>query len=117
MSNSKYRLYKKKTLSNRQNDYQKITKKYPNQTPVLVDSNIETENAPRVKYLLPNDMTLSQFLFIYRKRMNLNPETALIVFIKNTLPTMSTRVCDIRKDLKDADGFVSIHITEENTFG
>ena len=35
---------------------------------------------------MPADLTVGQFVYVIRKRVNLSPEKAIFVFVKNTLP-------------------------------
>lgn len=38
------------------------------------------------RYLVPADITAGQLVYVVRKRVKLNPEKALFIFVKNTLP-------------------------------
>lgn len=38
------------------------------------------------RYLVPGDLTVAQFVYVIRKRINVNPEQAIFMFIKNVLP-------------------------------
>ncbi len=42
------------------------------------------------KYLVPSDLTVGQFYFLIRKRIQLKPEQALFFFVDNTIPPIST---------------------------
>lgn len=35
---------------------------------------------------MPADLTLGQFVYVVRKRINLSPEKAIFIFVKNILP-------------------------------
>uniref|UniRef100_M4DXQ7 Autophagy-related protein n=1 Tax=Brassica campestris TaxID=3711 RepID=M4DXQ7_BRACM len=55
--------------------------KYPDRVPVIV------EKAERsLMYLIPDDLTVGQFVYVVRKRIKLSAEKAIFVFVKNTLP-------------------------------
>lgn len=41
------------------------------------------------KYLVPSDLTVGQFYFLIRKRIQLRPEEALFFFINNAIPPTS----------------------------
>ena len=74
------------------------------------------------KYLVPRDLTVGQFLYVIRKRMNLGPEVALFLFVedshgKSLLPMTGTPILVIEKDHVKADGFVYLTYSGENTFG
>ena len=38
------------------------------------------------RYLVPADLTVGQFVYVVRKRINLSPEKAIFIFVKNILP-------------------------------
>lgn len=38
------------------------------------------------RYLVPADLTVGQFVYVVRKRIDLSPEKAIFIFVKNTLP-------------------------------
>lgn len=41
------------------------------------------------KYLVPTDLTVGQFYFLIRKRIQLRPEDALFFFVNNVIPPTS----------------------------
>lgn len=38
------------------------------------------------RYLVPADLTVGQFVYVVRKRIKLNAEKAIFIFVKNILP-------------------------------
>lgn len=38
------------------------------------------------RYLVPADLSVGQFVYVVRKRIKLEAEKAIFVFVKNTLP-------------------------------
>lgn len=69
------------------------------------------------KYLVPSDLTVGQFTYVIRKRIKVNPEKALFVFVKNILPPNAALISDVYGDHKDDDGFLYMTYSGENTFG
>ena len=69
------------------------------------------------KYLVPQDLTVGQFVYIIRKRIKLSPEKAIYLFINNILPPTAALMSSIYEDQKDEDGFLYITYSGENTFG
>lgn len=61
-----------------------IKRKYPDRRPVIAerypDSNIRPAGSR--KYLLPCDLTIGQFYFLLRKKMEMKPDQALYLFVK-----------------------------------
>lgn len=69
------------------------------------------------KYLVPNDLTVGQFTYVIRKRIQVNPEKALFIFVKNVLPPNAALISDVYSEHKDEDGFLYLTYSGENTFG
>jgi GABA(A) receptor-associated protein len=69
------------------------------------------------KYLVPNDLSVGQFTYVIRRRIQISPEKALFIFVKNVLPANAALMADVYEDHKDADGFLYMTYAGENTFG
>ncbi len=115
----KYNFKKKSTLENRINESNKILKKYPDRVPVIVEKHHDSDinDIDKSKYLVPKDMSISQFHFVIRKRIKLTPEKALFITINNTLVSSSDTLGELYESMKDEDGFIYMIYTGENTFG
>lgn len=98
-----------------------IKQKYPNRIPVICEkTNSIKDGIPaidKIKYLVPCDLTIGQFMFVIRKRIKLQPENALFFFINNNIPTTSSIMSVIYEKEGDLDGFLYIKYSGENTFG
>ena len=81
------------------------------------------EEADRIlnlfKYLVPSDMTLSQFQFIIRKTIDLNQDSAIYLFAgKNKTLAGDKTMMDIYNIYKDKqDNFLYLHCADELTWG
>ena len=70
------------------------------------------------KYLVPNDITVGQFVYILRKRIKLTPEKAIFIFLgNNTIPPTSALLSKLYEKHNDDDGFLYLTYAGENTFG
>jgi GABA(A) receptor-associated protein len=69
------------------------------------------------KYLVPADLSVGQFMYVIRKRIKVNPEQAIFVFVSNILPPSPALLADVYEDHKDEDGFLYLTYSGENTFG
>ena len=97
-----------------------IKKKYPTRIPIIVERYNKCKNINDIdknKYLVPDDLTLGQFIFTIRKRLKLTPEKALFVFVNNSVMPSSLLIKEIYEKNKDDDGFLYMNYTGENTFG
>jgi len=117
MSVSRYQT--EHTFEKRTEESAKIIKKYTDRVPIIVLKH-ETCGLPDIdknKYLVPRDMSLSQFVFVIRKRVHLKASESLFITINQRLMSGSTPIDTIYDELKDPDGFIYIVYTSENTFG
>ncbi len=99
----------------------RITDKFPGRIPIIVErSKTSSTNIPvldKEKFLVPQDLTVSQFIYIIRRRLTLPSETAMFLFVGNTLPTTSTLMRELYGIHRDRDGFLYAQYSGENTFG
>ena len=98
----------------------RIKNRYPNRIPIIVskDNRCKTiDDIDKHKYLVPNDLTIGQFMYVIRKRIKLDSSQALFFFINNILCNNTQTLSEIYNIYKDNDGFLYITYTSENTFG
>tara|TARA_B100001123_G_C15242615_1_gene999682 strand:- start:419 stop:769 length:351 start_codon:yes stop_codon:yes gene_type:complete len=109
----------KNTFEKRKLEASNIIQKYPEKIPIIVQKYYTSElpEIDKSKYLVPKDMTMSQFMFTIRKRIQLESNQALFIWINNGLVTSSKTMMEIYSENKDEDGFLYIDYTNENTFG
>lgn len=106
------------TVEDRIKQCDEIKRKYPSRIPLIVETKKESElKLSKNKYLVEQNMTIGQFIYILIRRLNLKPEEALFMFIQNTIFPTETLVSEIYKKAKDEDGFLYCVICSENTFG
>ena len=102
---------------------ERMRTKYPDRIPVRVLRSPQCKKIPLVdkeKFLVPEDLTVSQLIFIIRKRVKLAPEMALFLMVGKegkTIPASSQIMSSLYNDFKDADGFLYVTYTGESTFG
>jgi GABA(A) receptor-associated protein len=97
-----------------------IINKYPNRIPIIVEINKKYKKnllLDKRKYLVPGDLNIGQFLYVIRKRMLLEPNKALFMFVNNSIPPTSNTIHMVYDTHKDADGFLYFTVSLENTFG
>ncbi|KAK4814559.1 hypothetical protein QYF61_023758 [Mycteria americana] len=68
------------------------------------------------KYLVPSDITVAQFMWIIRKRIQLPSEKAIFLFVDKTVPQSSLTMGQLYEKEKDEDGFLYVAYSGENTF-
>lgn len=107
------------SFEKRHDESTRIMTKYPDKIPVIVEKAYGStiQDIDKKKYLVPSDLTLGQFVYIVRRRINLPPEQALFLFVGNALMPTSAPISSVYDKKKDDDGFLYITYANENTFG
>ena len=106
------------SFEKRLEESKRIIEKYPNRVPVICER--ISNNVPQVsrkKYLCPDDLSLANFMYVIRKRMNLSPEKALYLFVNNKMIPCSQLLGTVYSTEKNEDGFLYINYAGESTFG
>lgn len=96
-----------------------IREKYPNYIPILVRSKDNKLKLSKNKYLVGNEITIGQFIFIIRKKIpTLRPEEGIYLFINNIIPIASVSLNTVYQSNKDPEtDMLIITICKENIFG
>ena len=120
-------LGKRKNISpefeKRKLESERMRKKYPDRIPVRVLRAHHCTNIPLVdkeKFLVPEDLSVGQLIFVIRKRVKLEPQVALFLMVgKNgkIMPASSKIMSNLYNEFKDDDGFLYVTYTGESTFG
>lgn len=98
----------------------RIVRKYPGRVPVICDWR-DGKQAPldRIKYIVPETLSIGQFVATLRSRMRLQPTEAVMTsfFPRNVFPSMTATVGDAYAQYQHECGFLYIQLNKENTFG
>lgn len=122
MNKNKY-LFKFKNehpFEKRESEAKRIREKYPDRIPVIVerDKKSQVSEIDKRKYLVPEDLTVGQFIYVIRKRIKVSPQKAIYIFTENgTIPPTSSFISKLYDTHKSNDGFLYILYSGENTFG
>jgi GABA(A) receptor-associated protein len=108
------------SFEHRKAEAARIRAKYVDRIPVICEKDKRSIilEIDRTKFLIPVDLTVGQFSYVIRKRIKLQPEKAIFLFVNgNTIPPTAAMINQIYKEYKDEDGFLYITYASENTFG
>mmetsp|Transcript_24591 Transcript_24591/g.55981 ORF Transcript_24591/g.55981 Transcript_24591/m.55981 type:complete len:121 (-) Transcript_24591:751-1113(-) len=109
------------SLESRKTSSASIRSKHPDRIPVIVEKRARDQSLPEIdkkKFLVPADLTIQQFVYVIRKRIKLQPEQAIFLFVNNgTLPPSVAALQTVYDKYKDEDGFLYMTYSGENTFG
>merc|ERR1711871_1924104 len=106
-------------LEKRKAEAQRIREKYADRIPVIVEKSEQSDvpDIDKQKYLVPSDLTVGQFVYVIRKRIKLDAEKAIYIFVNNVLPPTAAFMSSLYEEQKDEDGFLYITYSGENYFG
>jgi GABA(A) receptor-associated protein len=107
------------TYEKRRAEINAILIKYPDRIPILVYKQ-KKSNVPDIsnhKYLVPNDLSMGQFMFIIRKRLKLSEDKALFFNSESFILPSGILMSAAYDKYKSPDGFLRIRYQGENTFG
>lgn len=118
-NDNKFKYQEKLSFNLRSEESERIRRKFPDRIPVIIEkyNYSKIEDIDKTKYLVPNDLTLAQLVYVIRKRIKMAPEKALFFFINDDIPTSTEIMNSVYHKYKHDDGFLYIHFAEENTFG
>ena len=112
----KFDFHKRKEESSR------IIEKYPDRIPIICQkarrASDDIPDVDRIKYLVPSDLSVANFMYVIRKRIKIGPEKSIYMFIDdNVIPSYTQLLLQINEEYKNNDGFLYINYAGENTFG
>lgn len=110
----------KYTCEQRCKESARIIQKYPDKIPIICEK-FERDKSDfkldKSKYLTNSDMTLSQFIYIIRKRIKMDSKQSLYMFCENMLIPGNMLLSEAYNKHKDEDGFLYLQFSLEDTFG
>lgn len=97
----------------------RIMEKYPTRIPIIVNKEKRC-NLPDIdkhKYLVDKHMNIREFIYIIRKRIQLDKSKAMFITINNKMYTSNDMLSKIYQNEKNSNGFLYVTYSTENTFG
>ena len=105
-------------LAERQAEFARISTRHVDRVPIIIEpASKKCPNLDKNKFLAPKDITVGQFLYIIRKRLSLEPDKALFLFVNQSLPCSSQTILELQQAYQANDGFLYMKYDLENTFG
>ncbi|XP_045487051.1 uncharacterized protein LOC110993027 isoform X2 [Pieris rapae] len=105
----------------RKEEVMAIKSKFPTKVPLIVERYHKERSLPtldKTKFLVPEDITMSQFLVIIRNRIKIKPNQALYLIINNrSMLSMSLTMAQAYEAYSDEDGFLYITYASQEVFG
>lgn len=112
----------KNSFKSRSDESKRIMEKYPDRFPIICEkaNNKNNKDIPLIdknKYLIPQDLTIGQFVYVIRNRIKLPAEKAIFLFVGGIIPSNSEIISNVYNQYKDNDGFLYITYSGESVFG
>nr|XP_033812042.1 microtubule-associated proteins 1A/1B light chain 3C-like isoform X2 [Geotrypetes seraphini] len=111
----------RKCLALRRDEVNGMRKKFPRKLPVIVERYPKEKILPvldKMKFLVPQELTLGQFMAIIRNRMPIGPSQSLYFLVNNcSLVGMSLSMAEVYTENRDEDGFLYITYASQEAFG
>lgn len=111
-------------LNERINESKRITRKFPNKIPVIVDSKNKNLVLKKNKFIVPYDVSVSYLISFIRNQIKLQSSEAIFLFCDNKLLSGGNLMSSVYEEYKianniakNSDQFLYITINKENTFG
>ena len=114
-----------------------LLKKYPERVPIVISSSsIKIKNKDS-RFIVPNDMTIAQFIVILRKKISLGSTETIFIFIKSNdasnpsettkeenyvsgkdiLVSTTSSILSLYNEYKDENLVLNLYFEKENVFG
>jgi len=103
------------SLQQRQDSILRLMKRYPDKLPIYVDG----ENMLQNKFLVPYDITVSQFLHMLREKIQLGSTESIFLFFGKRREIMASNMIirEVYDRLKEEDDMLYAFYSKENVFG
>ena len=97
-------------------EYTRITNKFPDYIPAIVfdEGNLGLD---KHKFLIKKNMTMGHFIYIIKKRLEVESDIAIFLFVNKSLVCGSQLISSIYKENRDESGFLIFNLFKEETFG
>ena len=120
-NNTKFKFKTDHSDEERKNESSRMLREYPNRVPIICEVAPRSILPPlkKTKYLVPYDMTISQFQFLIRRNLDLNQESALYLITSKGISLIGDKtMMEVYNNYKDKiDNFLYIYYDCEITMG
>ncbi|XP_056328756.1 microtubule-associated proteins 1A/1B light chain 3C [Danio aesculapii] len=111
----------RKCLATRKDEVCTIRSKFPNKLPVIVERYLREKKLPlldKSKFLVPNELTLGQFVSLLRSKIVLEASQALYLLVSGkNMSCLSASMGEVYSQFRDPDGFLYMTYASQDMFG
>jgi GABA(A) receptor-associated protein len=100
---------------------QNLLNKYPDRVPIVLFSKTYIKNP--LRFAVPLDLTITQFMVLLRTKIELKPEEAIFFFVKDNdtgqdiMVQSSVTIESLYSQYKDKDNLLNLFFEKEAVFG
>lgn len=107
------------SIEKRMKESRRVLEKFPDRIPVICEATSKSSHLKmdKSKFLVPKELTISHFVMIVRGRLKLDASVALFFIVGDIVAPSTSTLDDLYYNHSDADGFLYLTFSEENTFG
>jgi GABA(A) receptor-associated protein len=102
-------------------DIEKLLLKHPDHVPIITYFD---KNSKQFRFIVKSDLTIMEFLAIFRRRISLDSQEALWLYITDNknknqviLPPTTSSLSTLYEQHKDDNLILRFQVEKENTFG
>ncbi|XP_074861369.1 microtubule-associated protein 1 light chain 3 gamma-like [Carettochelys insculpta] len=112
----------RKCFAVRKSEVAAVRSKFPNKLPVILERYPKEKMLPaldRTKFLVPQELTMGQFVTIIRNRMSLSSTQSFYLLVdgSRSLVSMSLTMAEVYTLNRDEDGFLYMTYASQEMFG
>ncbi|XP_063233784.1 microtubule-associated proteins 1A/1B light chain 3C-like [Bacillus rossius redtenbacheri] len=111
----------KKSCVMKRDEVALIRAKFPNKVPVVVErfqKEMYLPDLDKTKFLVPQEITMSQFLTIIRNRMHIDSTQAVYMMVNNrSIISLSRTLSEVYAEHRAEDGFLHVTYASQEVFG
>ena len=108
-------------VQQRRQNCEKIRHQFPDKIPIICEKDPKSKirDIDKTKYLVPNDLTVSQFSFMIRKRLQLDEKEAFFLLAAGKYSISGeTRINEVYNKFSDKDdGYLYVAYASKETWG
>ncbi|ORY23604.1 light chain 3 [Neocallimastix californiae] len=102
------------TFEERKKEAMKIREKYVDRIPCIVEKaeRSQIQDIDKNKFLVPSSLTIGQFMYVIRKRLKLQQEDAIFLFVNGVIPPVANIMSVVYEEHKDEDVILNFYLSD-----